>query len=144
MILNRICNIEIWGVASNFNILLAPKGEESLLGANGILRILGLLLLFCLILAGAVYVTKLIANSSVGFRNNNIKVIETYRMSTTSAIQIIRVADKFLAVSVCKDKISLLATLDENSVIIPSADTQIQGLDFGELLLKAKDKIKKK
>ena len=144
MNLIRICNIEIWGVASNFNILLSPKGEESLLGDNGILRILGLLLLFCLILAGAVYVTKLIANSSVGFRNNNIKVIETYRVSTTSAIQIIRVADKFLAVSVCKDKISLLATLDENSVIVPSTDTQVQGIDFSELLLKAKDKIKKK
>ena len=144
MNLFELCNIEIWGVASSFNILLAPKGDDTLFGASGMLRLLGLLFLFCLILVGAIYATKLVAKCSVGIHNNNIKVIETYRISTTSAIQIIRVADKFLAVSICKDNISLLATLDENSVIVPSADAQLQGIDFSELLLKAKDKIKKK
>ena len=144
MKLFELSNIEIWGVASNFNILLSPKGDDMLFGDGGILKLLGLLFLFCLILVGAVYATKFVANCSVGVRNNNIKIIETYRISTTSAIQIIRVADKFLAISICKDNISLLATLDENSVIVPSADAQIQGFDFNELLLKAKDKIKKK
>ena len=133
---------KIWGVASGFNTLLAPKSPSVDSGAGLVLRLLGLLFLFFLILVGAVYVTKFIASKSAQFGNNNIKIIETYRTSTTSAIQIIRIADKFLAVAICKDKISLLATLDEDSVIVSDSNTQLQGMDFSELFNKAKDKIR--
>ena len=53
-------NISIWGVACDLHALLAPK--SLLIGSwweqTG--RLMGLLILFCLILAGAVYVTKFI------------------------------------------------------------------------------------
>ena len=142
-VLELSSSIKIWGVASSFNTLLAPKSPFSDSGASTGLKLLGLLFLFCLILAGAVYVTKFIASKSGQFGNNNIKIIETYRISTTNAIQIIRIADKFLAVAICKDNISLLATLDEDSVIVSNNESQLQGIDFGELLRGAKEKIKR-
>ena len=145
-ILELNSNLKIWGVANSFNNLLAPKSLLIGSGANQMIELLGLLFLFCLILAGAVFATKLVAGKTemLGLRNNNIKIIETYRMSSSSAIQIIRVADKYLAIAVTKDNITTLAQLDEDSIIIPNTETQKKGINFADILVNAKAMIKGK
>ena len=140
-ILELNSNLKIWGVADSFNILLAPKSLLIGSGAKQVMELLGLLFLFCLILAGAMFTTRLVAGKAVGLRNNNIKIIETYRISNSSAIQIIRVADKYLAVAISKDKITVLAELDGDNIIISNSETQMQGIDFSDILGKARDKI---
>lgn len=137
-----INNIMMWGVTYSSNILLLSKGSfwDSALGQ--ILKLLGLLVLFCLILVAAVWTTKLIGDKAIGIRNNNIKVIETYRISNNNAVQIIRVADKYLAIAISKDNVSLLAQLDEDSIIESAPVSEMSSIQFGDILNKAKDKIK--
>jgi len=142
-ILELNSNLDMWGVATKLRTLLAPKSLLIGSGASQMLDLVGLLFIFCLVVAGALFATRLIASkaSGYGYANNNIKIIETYRLSNTSAIQIIRVADKFLAIGISKDNISLLAELDEDSVIINNTNTQFKGIDFSDILVKAKNKL---
>jgi flagellar protein FliO/FliZ len=141
MKLLEIYNINIRGVACDLHILLAPRSLLVGSGWEQMGRLVGLLVLFCLILAGAVYVTKFIGNRAIGYKNNNIKIIETYRVSNTSAIQIVRIADKHLAIAITKDRIEVLAQLDKDSIIESLPSSEYASMQFGDILGKAKEKI---
>ena len=135
--------LKIWGVADNSNTLLAHRSLLLGTSANSVVDLLGLLFLFCLILAAAVYVTRFVGNKAMSVKHNNIKIIETYRMSTNTAIGIVKIADKYLAVSISKDSINLLTELDEDNIIINQNFAKNgQNIQFNDLLIKAKEKIK--
>ena len=138
----NINNMKMWGVAYNSSTLLASGTLSKGSPWEQILKLCGLLALFCLILFAAVWVTRLIGDKAIGIRNNNIKIIETYRISNNNAIQIIRVADKYLAIAISKDNVNLLAQLDEDSIIESAPISDMSGINFGDILNKAKDKIK--
>ena len=139
--LNMDIDFITWGVSNDFRTFLMYK--NLLLGSTfgDVMRLLGLLFLFCIVLLGAVLATKFIGNRAIGLRNNNIKIIETYRLSTSGVIVIAKIADKYMALAVCKEKITVLSQLDEENIIIPQAFNEIEGINFNEILIKAKDKI---
>lgn len=109
---------------------------------DSVMQILGLLVLFILIIAASYFATKWLGKVSAGnLQNRNISVVETFKISTTKYVQIIRVTDKYFAIGVSKDDITLLGEIDEEKII--KADKQFESVNFKELFDKTVSKYKK-
>ena len=109
---------------------------------DGVIQLIGVTLIFVFVLGATYFTTRWIANyQKTTGRNRNINVIETYRLTANKYIQIVRVGDKILAISVTKDRIEVLTELSEEEIIDFSAEnTNVKGTGFGELLEKLKNR----
>ncbi len=88
---------------------------------NGFLRLISTLIIFVGVLALVTWVTKWIAQYQRGMMvNSNIEIMETSRLSNNKYIQIIRIGEKYMAIAVCKDTVTILCELSEEEVKFPS------------------------
>ncbi len=96
------------------------------------------LLIFVVVLGITAVVTRWLANyqkqQSV---NENIEVIETTRIANNKYIQIIRAGEKYMVIAVCKDTVTMLGEIPEDSL---KAMRPVQNFGFKELLDKAMNK----
>ena len=139
---NFLLSNETWGVSNSARVYLAKNTGSVYSSKDNILQLLGLLFVFILVLFAAWYVSRLIGNKAMGgFGNRNINVIESFRLDNNKAIQIIRIADKYLAIGISKDNISVLAQLNEEDIIVPSKDEN--NMNFKDILKNAKGILKK-
>lgn len=95
-----------------------------------------LLFLFVLFLA---YVAARFAGSfqsNVLNRHSNIQVIEAFRLSNNKMVEIVKIGNRYLALAVCKDSITVLSELDESE--IKEQEVSLKPIDFNSIL----DKIK--
>ncbi|HKM35833.1 MAG TPA: flagellar biosynthetic protein FliO [Lachnospiraceae bacterium] len=114
--------------------------------AESIGQLITVLLIFILVLALTLVTTKWIARYQKGQRGgNNIDIVETCPMGNGKYIQIVKLADAYVAIAVCKDSVTLLAELNKEQIVFPTGDGGTT-LNFKELLQKArslKDKSSK-
>lgn len=73
------------------------------------------------------------------FRGSNLEVIETVKIAPAKYVQIIRAGDKYLAVALGKDTVTMLAELDQDTVI-QSRERGEKNTDFAALLKKVREK----
>lgn len=95
-----------------------------------------LLFLFVLFLA---YMAARIAGSfqsNVLNKNSNVEVIEIFRLSNNKVIEIVKIGNRYLALAVCKDSVTLLSELNEDELKIQKAS--LEPINFKNVL----DKIK--
>ncbi len=95
-----------------------------------------LLFLFVLFLA---YVAARFAGSfqsNVLNKRSNIQVIEAFRLSNNKMVEIVKIGNRYLALAVCKDSITVLSELDESE--IKEQEVSLKPIDFNSIL----DKIK--
>lgn len=84
---------------------------------DNFLQLMGALVIFVFVLAITYFVTRWIGNyQKVQWKNRNIQVIETMRIANNKFIQIVKVSEDYLVVSIGKDDIKLLTKLDEKSI----------------------------
>lgn len=141
--------IETWGVSNSARVYLTKDAQgmhndaaSVHPGGNSILQLLGLLFIFVLVLIAAWYVSKFIGNKTMqGFGNKNINIIETFNMGNNKAIQIIRVADKYLAIGIGKEEINVLTELKEEHIVLESGDKS--NMSFKDILNNAKGVLSK-
>ena len=75
------------------------------------------LAVFVLVLAVTALVTKWIANyQKVQSANVNIEVIETTRISSNKYIQVVRLGERYVAIAVCKDTVTLLGEIPKEQL----------------------------
>ena len=124
-------------------MLLAITGSSAL--ESGI-QLLGVVLIFVFVLAATYFTTKWIANyQRTTTKNRNIRIIETCRLTSNKYIQIVQVGEKYLAIAVAKDQITVLAELSEDEIIDFSAEYENNKKDsFGKILEKVKELKPKK
>lgn len=124
-------------------MLLAITGSSAL--ESGI-QLLGVVLIFVFVLATTYFTTKWIANyQRTTTKNRNIRVIETCRLTSNKYIQIVQVGEKYLAIAVAKDQITVLAELSEDEIIDFSAEYENNQKDsFSKILEKVKELKPKK
>lgn len=109
--------------------------------AGNIWQLLIVLVVFIAVLAATYYVSKWIARSGlVQTHAKNIKVIETFKLTAGSYIQIIQLGTKFYAIGVTKDSITYLTSLEEEQLDLQPAVIQNQKIPFKDIF----DKIAKK
>lgn len=108
-------------------------------GYNSFLDLITVLLIFIFVIAITLFTTKYIANyQKVQNLGKNIEVLETYKLSQTKYVQIVKIGKKYVAVAVSKDAVTLLTTLDETDISFP--DNINEGKNFKEILASFKQK----
>lgn len=84
---------------------------------SNILQLIAVVIIFVIVLAGTYYVTKWIAKSGmIQSQARNIKVIETFKITTGKYIQIIQLGTKYYAIGVAKESITFLTPLEEEQL----------------------------
>lgn len=125
-------------IAGIFCDATVSDGDVSALTSNtstldSILQILGLLVLFIIIIIAAYFATRWLGTVTAGnISNNNIKIIETYKISQTKYIQIVCVTDKYFAIGVSKDNITLLGEIDKESIAFK--ENAVKTKDFKKII----------
>ena len=111
-------------------------------------QLIGVLLIFLFVLAITYVTTRWIGQYQQGMmQNKNIQVVETFRVSNNTFIQIIQVGKKYLVISVCKDVVNILTELTEEDLLwMPSQEERGVKVNenFQQIFTKLKDKIPRK
>ncbi len=112
---------------------------------NSFAQFVTVLIIFVIVLALTFFVTRFIANYQkvVGNSGSNIEVIETYRISPSKYVQIIRVGKKYVSIVVCKDSVTTLTELSEDELEKPVEDEK-SSASFKEIMDNLKNEFKPK
>ena len=108
--------------------------------ANSYLQFMTVLILFVFVLAITYWTTKWIAGYQKGKRANaNLEVVETFQLANNKYIQIIRVGQKYLAVAIGKDSVTMLTEVPEDQLKFSSSANNEQ-MSFKDLFEKMQKK----
>ena len=114
------------------------------MSVSSVAQLITVLVLFFLVLAATYYVTKWIAKyQKQSTFTANMEIMETCRISTNKYLQIVRVVNKYLVISVCKDTVTLLTELSEDEYEPPVLKGQ-DPIDFSKEFEKVLERFKKK
>lgn len=110
---------------------------------NGVIQFLTVFVLFIIVLVICAFTTKFVAGYQKGKMNTgNIHVLETIKIANNKLIQIVQIGDKYYALGVSKDSITLIGELNEDSLIFTENETE--NMSFESILKNAKNfKLKK-
>ena len=104
------------------------------------LQFLTVLILFVFVLAATYWTTKWIAGYQKGKKADaNLEVIETSQIANNKYVQIIRVGQKYLAVAIGKDSVTMLTEIPEDQLTFSSSANNEQ-VGFKELFEKMQKK----
>lgn len=107
------------------------------MGLDSYLQFISVLIIFVLVLAATLYVTKWMANYQKGSASSkNIEIIDTCKISTNKYIQIIRIGERYVSIAVSNDQVTNLGEVDPDQLI--HEDASGENLGFKEIF----DKIK--
>ncbi len=116
-------------------MLLTISGE-----ADSYIQFMTVLILFLLVLAVTYFVTKWMAGYQKSrLSNANLEIVETIGLSNNKYIQIIRVGQKYLAVAICKDTVTMLTEVSEQELILSDGSVP-KAMGFKDIL----DKVQRK
>lgn len=97
-------------------------------------------LIFVFVLALTYFATKFVGNyQKTKLAGNNIQVLETFRISNSKYLQIIKIGEKHFAISVCKDTITYLGDLNAEDLVFRDPSKEFKLQNFKDIL----DKFKK-
>jgi len=102
---------------------------------QSLFELLGLILIFVIVLVVCYYTTKFVAGRQlVQKRMGNFEVLETFAIAQNKYLQLIRMGNKYVVISVSKDAISYITEIDESEVCRIQNSTSVSGKSFKELL----------
>lgn len=109
---------------------------------DSVVQFFTVLIIFIFVLGATWLTSKYIAGFQKGkMRGNNFEMIDSFRISQNNVVQILRIGQKFVAVAVCKDSVTVLTELSEEEIMIPEGNGE--SLQFDEMLKKAKSLVQK-
>ncbi len=109
-------------------------------GDSSWLQLVGLVFILIAILFAAYYTSKLVGKFSIGqLKNSNFHVIDTYRISPNKFLQIIKVGNKFIVISVSKEHVQFITELDESEVFIRDTQSK-ENMSFKQIFEKIRNK----
>ncbi|MBR4965889.1 MAG: flagellar biosynthetic protein FliO [Lachnospiraceae bacterium] len=118
---------------------------NSTTGMNSVAQFITVLLIFIGVLFLTYFSTRWIASYQKGrMYSSNISVVETFKITANKYIQIIRIGERYFAIAVGKDEVTLLAELKEDELTLQNVMQTTPTEDFKNILEKAKNfKFKK-
>jgi flagellar protein FliO/FliZ len=91
------------------------QGSSSI---DNFLQLVGLVILLIIILIAAYYTSKFVGGIKLGqVKNSNFQVIDSYRISPNKALQIIKIGNKFIVISINKDTVNYITELNESDIL---------------------------
>lgn len=117
---------------------------QSSSGLKGIGETICVILLFLFVLFLAYLAARITGSfqSNVINKRSNVKVIEVFRLSNNKVIEIVKIGNRYLALAVCKDTVTLLSELDESEIKEQTAS--LEPLNFKDVLDKIKNEKQSK
>ena len=111
------------------------------MGGDSYLQLVTVLIIFIVVLAATLYVTKWMANYQKGANlSKNIEIIDTCKISTNKYIQIIRIGERHVALAISGEQVTNLGDVDPDELILKTeADNS---LGFKDVLEKIKGEKK--
>lgn len=117
------------------NMLLAVSTS----GLETFTQLLTLIIVFALVLALTYFVTRFAGNYQKSkLSGGNISVLETVRISNSKYIQIIQIGNRFFAIVVCKDTITVISEIEQGDLVLSDNTTQVKSESFKSILEKFK------
>lgn len=108
--------------------------------ADSYMQFMTVLVLFVLVLLVTYFVTKWMATYQRGrISNANLEVVETISLANNKYLQVLRVGQKYLAVAICKDTVTMLTEIPEQDLILSDGSVS-KTMSFKDIL----DKMQKK
>ena len=82
---------------------------------KSLFELLGLIIIFIIVLVVCYYTTKFVAGRQlVQKKIGNFEVLESFSIAQNKYLQLIRMGNKFMVISVTKDSVSFVTELDES------------------------------
>ncbi len=108
-------------------------------------QLITLIIVFIFVLGLTVVATRWMGKlQKQQYKCTNIEVIETCRISNTKYIQIVRTGQKYVVIAVCKDTVTMLTELQQEELELITSPETSDFLGFQEILMKVKERNKKK
>ncbi len=102
---------------------------------QSLFELLGLILIFVIVLVVCYYTTRFVAGRQlVQKKMGNFDVVETFPIAQNKYLQLIRMGNKYVVISVSKDTINYLTEIDEDQVCQIQNSTPMSGKSFKEVL----------
>lgn len=84
---------------------------------ESIVQFITVLIIFALVLGLTYGVTRWVGKYQQSqMHNKNIQVVETFKVTNNKYIQIVKVAQSYLVIAICKDSITILTKLDQDEI----------------------------
>lgn len=106
---------------------------------NSVIQFVVALLMLCFVIVLCYFTTRFIANYQKGIvGKGNIEVIEAKSISSNKMIEIVRIGKEYYALGVSKDNISLIARIDEDTILLSEPEPSKINESFSQILDKVK------
>ena len=100
-----------------------------------------LILIFAFVLVLTYFTTKYVANYQKGnMAQSNIRIIEGAKIAQNKFIEIVKIGNKYYALAVCKDSVTVICEIDESELIFKE-DKEVG--NFSDVLKKLTSKTSK-
>jgi len=107
---------------------------------DSVAQFLTVLVLFLIVLAATWFTTRFIAGYQKGkLKGQNFEIIDSFRLTQTKYVQIMRIGNRYLALAICKDTVTVLCELEESEVLRTDDFTDKKPISFEDFLEKAKN-----
>ncbi|MBQ8148758.1 MAG: flagellar biosynthetic protein FliO [Lachnospiraceae bacterium] len=109
---------------------------------DSVVQFFTVLIIFVFVLSITWLTARYIAGFQKGkMRGNNFEMIDSFRISQNQVVQILRIGQRYVAVAVGKDNVTLLSELSEEEIIFSEGVTE--PVQFDEIWKKAKGLVQK-
>ncbi len=107
---------------------------------DSLVQLVSLVFVLIIILVAAYYTSRFVGKMKMGqIHKSNFMVIDTYRISQNKALQIVKIANKYIVIAIAKDTIEIITELDEAEVTIREFHND-EKQSFKQILDKLKNK----
>lgn len=90
---------------------------------DSIIKFIAAVVVFIFVLAATYMTTRFIGNyQKKTMHGHNFDVIETYRISATKYLQLIRVGTEYVVIAICKDTITMLCKMNKDEIEVSEED----------------------
>lgn len=94
-----------------------------------------LILIFVIVLVVCYYTTKFVAGRQlVQKKIGNFEIVETFAIAQNKYLQLVRMGNKYVVLSVTKDSVNVITELEEAEVCQVQKNVSVSGKSFKEIL----------
>ena len=109
-------------------------------GIDSVVQFLTVLLIFVFVLGITYFTTRYVAGiQKNNYKTGNMELIETLRISNNKYLQIVRAADKYFCIAVCKDTVTMLGEIQKEEMVFYENSVNAN-MTFQDILEKIKQK----